>query len=78
MASYASYFLYYQEYGKLARYFLVNMFRFPSSYALMVILYGLRPFLKGTVHALMYNNWCLQIWLLFGVELAIWITMLGF
>ena len=78
LASYASYFLYYQEYRKLARYFLVNMFRFPSSYGLMVILYGLRPFLKGAVHALLYDNWELQVWLLFGVELAIWLTMLGF
>ena len=67
LASYASYFLYYQQYRKLARYFLVNMFRFPSSYALMVILYGLRPFLKGAVHALLYDNWELQVWLLFGV-----------
>ena len=78
MASYASYFLYYQQYRKLARYFLVNMFRFPSSYVLMVILYGLRPFLKGAVHALLYDNWELQIWLLFGVELTFWLIMLGF
>ena len=78
LASYASYFLYYQEYRKLARYFLVNMFRFPSSYALMVILYGLRPFLKGAVHALLYDHWALQVWLLFGVESLVWLTMLGF
>ena len=78
LASYASYFLYYQQYRKLARYFLVNMFRFPSSYALMVVLYGLRPFLKGAVHALLYDHWQLQMWLLFGVELAIWLVMLGF
>ena len=78
LASYASYSLYYQQYGKLARYFLVNMFRFPSSYVLMAVLYGLRPFLKGAVHALMYYNWELQMWFLFGVELAVWVAMLGF
>ena len=54
------------------------MFRFPSSYVLMVVLYGIRPFLKGAIHALVYNNWELQMWLLFGVELAIWMVMLGF
>ena len=54
------------------------MFRFPSSYGLMVVLYGLRPFLKGAVHALLYDHWALQMWLLFGVELLVWLTMLGF
>lgn len=53
---FCSYLFYYSWYGKLARYFLINLYRFPSSYLLMTILYGFRPFLKGTAHALFYNN----------------------
>ena len=64
VGAFASYLLYYQEYGKLAKYFLVNMFRFPSSYTLMIIVYGVKPFLKGAVHALMYDRWETQMWLL--------------
>ena len=55
----------------MARYFLVNLFRFPSSYALMIIMYGLRPFFKGVVHAVLFENWELQIWLLIVIELGI-------
>ena len=57
MAAFCSYSMYYSEYGKLAKYFLCNMFRFPSSYILMTILYGIRPFLKGIVHAMMFDHW---------------------
>lgn len=64
VGAFARYLLYYQEYGKLAKYFLVNMFRFPSSYTLMIIVYGVKPFLKGAVHALMYDRWETQMWLL--------------
>ena len=54
VSTFSSYPWYYAQYRKLAKYFLSNMFRFPSSYNLMVILYGFRPFLKGVVHALLY------------------------
>ena len=77
-ATFCSYSLYYSEYGKLAKYFLCNMFRFPSSYVLMTLLHGVRPFLKATVHALMYDHWEAQMWLLFSIELVIWLTTLGF
>lgn len=50
-STFSSYAIYYSWYGKLARYFLVNMYRFPSSYALMIIIYGIKPFLKGFAHA---------------------------
>lgn len=62
-----SYLLYYYKYGKLARYFLVNMFRFRSSYVLMIITYGVRPFLKGVIHAMFFEEWELQLWLLTGI-----------
>ena len=52
--SFTSYRLYYGNYKKLAKYFLVNLYRFPKSYILMTILYGMRPFLKGCTHALLY------------------------
>lgn len=53
-ATFTSYVIYYTQYGKLARYFLINMYRFPSSYALMIVCYGIRPFLKGIIHAMLY------------------------
>ena len=67
MATFASYSRYYTEYGKLAKYFLANMFRFKTSYVLMTISYGLRPFLKGVIHALLYEHWVVQMWMLMGV-----------
>ena len=67
----SSYTLYYHSYKKLARYFLSNMYRFPSSYALMTIIFGVKPFLKGLIHAVFYDQWVLQIWFLAGVELSI-------
>ena len=78
MATFASYSHYYTKYGKLAKYFLANMFRFKSSYALMTIAYGVRPFLKGVVHALLYNNWVVQMWVLVGVEILILVIILVF
>ena len=65
LGAFSSYLWYYREYGKLARYFLVNMFRFPSSYGLMILLYGVRPFLRGAIHALMFYHWSTQVWMLF-------------
>ena len=78
LCSISSYFLYYYKYGKLGRYFLVNLFRFTSSYPLMVIMFGIRPFLKGAVHALVYDNWFIQIWTLMGIEIAIVIVIFYF
>ena len=69
IVTFHSYFHYYSEYGRLAKYFLANMFRFPSSYALMIIVYGLKPFAKGIIHAMLYEEWVAQIWSLLGIEL---------
>ena len=74
----SSYFIYYYRYKKLAKYFLVNMFRFPSSYGLMIIVYGLQPFFKGAIHAILYENWYYQIWGLMGLEITIFLTVLIF
>ena len=54
IAAFTSFIIYYSEYGRLGKYFLLNMFRFPSSYLLMTLVHGVRPFLKGAVHALFY------------------------
>ena len=67
MAAFSSFVIYYSEYGRLGKYFLINMFRFPSSYWLMTLAYGVRPFLKGAIHALLYERWELQIWMLTGI-----------
>ena len=74
----SSYTIYYHRYRKLARYFLANMYRFPSSYILMTIVFGVKPFLKGVIHALFYDQWVVQIWLLIRVELAIVVVILVF
>ena len=76
LGAFGCYWWYYREYGKLARYFLVNMFRFPSSYGLMILLYGVRSFLKGTIHALMFYHWPTQMWMLFATEISILLIML--
>ena len=78
MATFASYSHYYTQYGKLAKYFLANMFRFKSSYALMTVAYGVRPFLKGAIHALLYNNWVVQMWMLVGVEIFVLTIIMAF
>jgi hypothetical protein len=75
---FCTYLFYYSWYGKFARYFLVNLYRFPSSYLLMTILYGFRPFLKGTAHALFYNNLQLQLWFLLGIEIVMIIITVSF
>jgi hypothetical protein len=67
-AAFAAYGIYYVSYGKLGRYFLNNLYRFPSSYVIMTFLYGVRPFLKGFTHALFYENNFLQLWLLLSTE----------
>ena len=54
------------------------MFRFRSSYALMIIAYGVRPFVKGVIHALMYDHWVAQMWMLMGVEIFILWLVLAF
>ena len=59
------------RYGKLARYFLSNLYRFPSSYVLMTIQYGTRPLLKGLIHVIFYEDWVLQLYLLSAVELTV-------
>ena len=78
VGSFSSYAIYYAKYKKLARYFLVNMFRFPSSYCLMTICYGVKPFLKGAVHALLYDHWVIQIYLLLSIEVIILLIVVYF
>lgn len=70
LLSFTSYKFYYVRYKKLAKYFLVNLYRFPKSYILMTILYGMRPFLKGCTHAFLYENWELQLILLMANDIV--------
>ena len=78
LSAFSSYLIYYAEYDKLAKYFLCNLFRFKSSYILMTIMYGVRPFMKGIVHATFYYHWELQIAVLISVEAFILILVLLF
>ena len=52
----AAYFLLYYFYEKLFKYFLDNLYRISGSVWMMALIYGLRPFLKGCIHSLMYEN----------------------
>lgn len=47
----AGYFLMYYLYGKLAKYFLDNLYRIRGSFFMMTFIYGLRPFFKGVIHS---------------------------
>lgn len=38
-------------------------------------MYGVRPFAKGVVHAVLYNYWELQLLILIGLEMAIILTV---
>ena len=78
LTTFASNSIYYYDYRKLAKYFLCNLFRFKSSYVLMTIMYGVRPLMKGTLHALLFEHWEIQIWCLLGVELVIQVVVLAF
>ena len=41
----------------------------------MVILYGFKPFLKGLIHAIFYDQWVLQMYLLAAVEVVVMIIV---
>jgi ABC-type multidrug transport system fused ATPase/permease subunit len=76
--AFSSYIIYYSFYQKLASYFLVNMYRLQSSFTLMTIAYGLKPMVKGLVHALLYDHFSLQLHLLLLAEFAGLLTTLLF
>ena len=46
------------------------MYRFKTSYILMTLTFGVRPFLKGIVHALLFEHWLAQIWSLIGIAIV--------
>ena len=51
------------------------MFRIPGASWMMILIYCLRPFLKGTIHALMYENNELQLLFLGIIDLITFIIM---
>ena len=44
----------------------------------MIIVYGVKPFLKGVGHAMLYEEWEIQIWFLAGVEAVAALTIIIF
>ena len=60
----------------MARYFLNNLYRFHSSYVLMIIQYGVKPVLKGFIHAFLFEYWVLQVYLLLGMEVIVFFITL--
>jgi hypothetical protein len=64
----SSYFLFYYFYGRLSKYFISNVYRINGAMAIMTYLYGVRPFIKGVIHAYLYNYNHIQLVSLSGVE----------
>ena len=62
------FFLMYYLYGKLAKYFLDNLYRIKGAFFLMTYIYGLRPFLKGIIHSELYSHNTTQLICLACVE----------
>ena len=67
--SIAGYYMYYYFYGPLSKYFLINNYRLKSAFTSNMIIYGMRPLVKGAVHSLCYHDYLLQISLLLTIEL---------
>ena len=67
--TFAGYLLLKYFYKKLFKYFLDNLFRVSSAPWTMTLIYCIRPFLKGTIHGLMYETNELQLLLLGLVNL---------
>jgi hypothetical protein len=63
----SSYFLYRYFYGKLSKYFMSNVFRIKGAITIMTFLYGIRPFLKGVIHAFLYHYNAVQLISLAGL-----------
>ena len=54
--AFAGFFLIHYCYGRLAKYFLDNVYRIKGAFSLMTLVYGVRPFLKGIIHALLSRH----------------------
>lgn len=65
----AFYFLLAYFYRKLVKYFLANLYRVPGSLWLMTYLYAFRPFLKGLIHAYLYDSNSIQLLTLALIEI---------
>ena len=44
----------------------------------MTVTFGIRPFLKGIIHALLFEHWIAQIWSLIGIEIVMVIIIVLF
>ena len=71
------FFLMYYLYGKLAKYFLDNLYRIKGAFFLMTYVYGLRPFVKGVIHSELYYHSTAQLVCLACVEFSVCLVMVG-
>ena len=55
-------------YGKKSRIFLVNLYRTKGSFGLIMLRYVIKPFIQTAVHALMYENYTQQIFIIAIVD----------
>ena len=49
--AFAGFYMMHYFYGRLAKYFLDNLYRIKGAFTLMTYIYGVRPFLKGIIHS---------------------------
>ena len=73
--AFAGFFLIHYCYGRLAKYFLDNVYRIKGAFSLMTLVYGVRPFLKGIIHALLSRHNTLQLSLLASLEFLVCLAM---
>lgn len=73
--SFGSYFLLYYFYEKLFKYFLTNLFRIDGASWIMLCIYCTRPFISGCIHALLYHNHTLQLFLLGSLDLSVFFAI---
>jgi hypothetical protein len=66
-AAFGGYLLIYCRYGGLGKYFLLNMNNKTSSYVLMNLSYGIKPFVKGLVHSILFEEPCFQLYCLMAI-----------
>ena len=68
MYIFSIYFIYKFSYNNLSKYFLDSVYRLDSSFILVTIIYGYRPFLRGCIHALLFSFNNTQLFALAGIE----------
>lgn len=66
----SGYTLYFHFYAKLSSYFLDNLYRLHSSFLIVTTIYGVRPLLRGIMHAFLGEYTVIQLFSIAGIDLV--------